>query len=60
MLALGLPVENIQNAFGPPWTPIFLIFWVISNVTTGFFPNEILSNFYKWGMQKCPGVFADN
>lgn len=49
MLALGLPVENIQNAFGPPWTQVFLIFWVISNVVTGFFPNEILSNFYKWG-----------
>jgi hypothetical protein len=34
---------------GPAWTPVFLIFWVISNVITGFFPNEILSNFYKWG-----------
>jgi len=49
MLALGLPVENIHNAFGPPWTQMFFIFWVISNVITGFFPNEILSNFYKWG-----------
>ena len=50
MLALGLPIENIHNAFGPPWTQVFLIFWVISNVTTGFFPNEVLSNFYKWGL----------
>jgi hypothetical protein len=51
MLALGLPLENVQNAFGQPWTSIFLIFWVISNVVTGFFPNEVLSNFYKWGMR---------
>jgi hypothetical protein len=61
MLALGLPIENIQNAFGistrdsnlipigAPWTQIFLIFWVISNVIVGFFPNELLSNFFKWG-----------
>jgi hypothetical protein len=51
MLALGLPLENVQNAFGQPWTSVFLIFWVISNVVTGFFPNEVLSNFYKWGMR---------
>jgi hypothetical protein len=50
MLAFGLAVENINNLIGMPITPIFFVFWVITNVTTGFFPIESLSNFYKWGL----------
>ncbi|GAO47235.1 hypothetical protein G7K_1445-t1 [Saitoella complicata NRRL Y-17804] len=50
MTALGVAIENINNFFGPPWTPTFLIFWVISNVSTGFLPIELLSNFYRWGI----------
>lgn len=50
MMAFGLTVENVNNVLGPPFTPIFFIFWVISNVATGFYPVELLSNFYRWGL----------
>lgn len=50
MMAFGLVVDNFNNVFGPPFTPVFFVFWVISNVSTGFFPVELLSNFYKWGV----------
>lgn len=50
MMAFGLVVENVNNALGPPFTPVFFVFWVISNVATGFYPVELLSNFYKWGL----------
>jgi len=33
-----------------PSPPVFFVFWVISNVATGFYPIELLSNFYKWGL----------
>ena len=46
MLAFGLAVENVNNLLGPPFTPVFFVFWVISNVATGFYPIELLSNFY--------------
>ncbi|KAI9650519.1 hypothetical protein NHQ30_000535 [Ciborinia camelliae] len=50
MTAFGLTIENFNNILGMPFTPVFFVFWVISNVTTGFYPTEILSNFYKWGI----------
>jgi len=50
MMAFGLAVENVNNVFGMPVTPVFFVFWVISNVTSGFFPIESLSNFYMWGL----------
>jgi hypothetical protein len=50
MLAFGLAVENVNNVLGPPFTPVFFVFWVITNVATGFYPIELLSNFYLWGL----------
>lgn len=50
MMAFGLAVENVNNVLGPPFTPVFFVFWVISNVATGFYPVELLSNFYIWGL----------
>jgi hypothetical protein len=50
MMAFGLAVENVNNVLGPPFTPVFFVFWVISNVATGFYPVELLSNFYLWGL----------
>ncbi|KAG0646341.1 Nitrosoguanidine resistance [Hyphodiscus hymeniophilus] len=50
MMAFGLAVENVNNLLGPPFTPVFFVFWVISNVSTGFYPIELLSNFYLWGL----------
>jgi hypothetical protein len=50
MLAFGLAVENVNNVLGMPLLPVFFVFWVITNVTAGFFPIEALSNFYRWGL----------
>jgi len=50
MMSFGLVVENVNNLLGPPFTPVFFVFWVISNVATGFYPVELLSNFYRWGL----------
>ncbi|EKD18576.1 uncharacterized protein L3040_007404 [Drepanopeziza brunnea f. sp. 'multigermtubi'] len=50
MMAFGLAVENVNNVCGQPWTPVFFVFWVISNVATGFYPTELLSSFYRWGL----------
>lgn len=50
MMAFGLVIENFNNVFGQPFTPVFFVFWVISNVATGFYPVELLSNFYRWGL----------
>lgn len=50
MMSFGLVIDNINNVFGQPWTPVFFVFWVITNVATGFYPIELLSNFYNWGL----------
>lgn len=53
MAALGLTCENMAmflNALSPlPFSALFLIFWVITNVSTGFYAIELASDFYKWG-----------
>lgn len=41
---------QVANKLGPPFTPVFFVFWVISNVATGFYPVELLSSFYRWGL----------
>lgn len=49
MIALGLACENVAMAVGQPWTALWLIFWVISNVSTGFYAIELAPRFYAWG-----------
>lgn len=49
MTAFGLASENMAMLLGTPWTALWLIFWVISNVTTGFYALDLASNFYRWG-----------
>jgi hypothetical protein len=34
MCALGLACENVAMVVGQPWTALWLIFWVITNVST--------------------------
>ena len=34
---------------GQPWTAMWLIFWVISNVSTSFYAIELMPKFYTWG-----------
>jgi hypothetical protein len=49
MIAFGLASENMAMLLGTPWTALWLIFWVISNVATGFYALELAPGFYRWG-----------
>lgn len=49
MIALGLACENAAMVVGAPWMGLFLIFWVITNVSTSFYDIEIAPAFYRWG-----------
>jgi hypothetical protein len=49
MTAFGLASENAAMVLGTPWTALWLIFWVISNVATGFYALELAPGFYRWG-----------
>ncbi|TKX19398.1 hypothetical protein C1H76_8245 [Elsinoe australis] len=49
MMALGLACENVAMIAGQPWTGLWLIFWVITNVSTSFYPIEVEPHFYYWG-----------
>lgn len=49
MAALGFPCENMAMVLGMPWSSLFLIFWVISNVCTAFYNLDLAPRFYEWG-----------
>ncbi|MCJ1265094.1 hypothetical protein MMC22_004969 [Lobaria immixta] len=49
MTALGLACENVAMLIGQPWTAMWLIFWVITNVSTSFYSLELAPKFYYWG-----------
>ncbi|KAI9649969.1 hypothetical protein NHQ30_002554 [Ciborinia camelliae] len=49
MAAMGLACENVTMIIGQPWTALWLIFWVITNVSTSFYSIDLASKFYYWG-----------
>ena len=49
MTALGLACENVGHVIGTPWLGMWLVFWVITNVSTGFYDVELAPGFYGWG-----------
>lgn len=49
MIALGLACENVAMIIGQPWTAMWLIFWVITNVSTAFYSLDLAPKFYYWG-----------
>ena len=49
MIALGLACENVAMIVGTPWTAMWLIFWVISNVSTAFYSLDLAPKWYYWG-----------
>ena len=49
MASLGLPCENMAMIVGQPWTALWLIFWVISNVATSFYSLDTSPGFFRWG-----------
>ena len=49
MIALGLACENVAMFVGQPWMGMWLIFWVITNVSTAFYDIQIEPTFYRYG-----------
>ena len=49
MIALGLACENVAMTIGQPWTAMWLIFWVITNVATAFYSLDLAPKWYYWG-----------
>lgn len=49
MCALGFACENAAMILGQPWTALWLIFWVISNVSTAFYPVPLAPGIYQYG-----------
>ncbi|KAI1323484.1 MNNG and nitrosoguanidine resistance protein [Xylariaceae sp. FL0255] len=49
MAALGLACENAAMIMGQPWTALWLLFWVISNVATSFYSLELAPSFFAFG-----------
>ena len=49
MSALGLACENVAMALGQPWVAMWLIFWVVANVSTGFYSLDLTPHFYYYG-----------
>lgn len=49
MCALGLACENVAMMIGQPWVALWLIFWVITNVSTSFYSIDLAPGFYQWG-----------
>ncbi|KAJ2969907.1 hypothetical protein NUW58_g9858 [Xylaria curta] len=49
MVALGIACENAAMVLGQPWTALWLIFWVITNVATSFYTLELAPSFFAWG-----------
>ncbi|KAJ9644709.1 hypothetical protein H2199_003672 [Coniosporium tulheliwenetii] len=47
MIALGLACENVAMVIGQPWMGLWLIFWVITNVSTAFYSIDIEPAFYR-------------
>lgn len=49
MAAVGFPSENMGMILGLPWNALWLIFWVITNVATGFYALDLAPGFFAWG-----------
>ncbi|KAL4804028.1 hypothetical protein BDV18DRAFT_143704 [Aspergillus unguis] len=49
MSALGFPCENMAMILGFPYSSMFLIFWVITNVSSGFYALDLAPRFFRWG-----------
>lgn len=49
MYALGLASENVSMIVGQPWTALWLIFWVITNVASAFYTLPLAPDFFRYG-----------
>ncbi|KAG1815950.1 uncharacterized protein BJ212DRAFT_203601 [Suillus subaureus] len=49
MSALGLAIESMITLLTIKFIPIFLILWIISNVSVAFYPIEVLPAVFRYG-----------
>jgi hypothetical protein len=49
MIALDMACENVAMGVGAPWMGLFLVFWIISNISAAFYDVQIAPGFYEWG-----------
>ncbi|EKM78188.1 hypothetical protein AGABI1DRAFT_75664 [Agaricus bisporus var. burnettii JB137-S8] len=49
MLALGLALESMLTLVGIKFLPMFLLLWIMSNVSVVAFPIEVLPIIYRYG-----------
>ncbi|KAJ7496557.1 hypothetical protein FB451DRAFT_1074570 [Mycena latifolia] len=49
MLACGLALESLATLITIRFIPLFLIFWIISNMSVAGYPLEVLPHFYRFG-----------
>ncbi|KAI0256100.1 hypothetical protein BJV78DRAFT_1385015 [Lactifluus subvellereus] len=49
MCALGGVIEAVITILTPRFTPFFLLFWIIVNVSVSVFPPALLPGFYRYG-----------
>ncbi|KAG1890397.1 hypothetical protein F4604DRAFT_1568022 [Suillus subluteus] len=49
MSALGLALESMITLLTIKFIPIFLILWIISNVSVAFYPIEVLPAVFRYG-----------
>ncbi|KAI3338385.1 hypothetical protein F4824DRAFT_459062, partial [Ustulina deusta] len=49
MLALGITCDNAVMVLGQRWAALWLIFWMMTNVSTAFYTIELAPAFFRWG-----------
>jgi len=48
LLAVGLAIETMLSVLTPKFLPFFLIFWIITNISSSFTPIETTQQFYRF------------
>lgn len=48
MVGVGLALEAGLSLLTPKWFPMFLITWIIINITSSFLPQVLQNEFYTW------------
>ncbi|OCF78731.1 hypothetical protein I204_00675 [Kwoniella mangroviensis CBS 8886] len=48
IIAAGFAMETMLALIGIAWLPFFLILWIILNITSSFYPIELMPNFYRF------------
>ncbi|KAJ7252396.1 hypothetical protein B0H12DRAFT_1017999 [Mycena haematopus] len=49
MLACGLTLEALATIVTVRYTPLFLVFWIISNMSVAGYPLQVLPHIYRFG-----------